>query len=75
MVHLSQSGNGIVIARMIEVAARNIATFFNTCDVTLNLWPTDIATKSNRKIIKITKESKSKETESGDLVCSERIAI
>ena len=74
-MHLSPSGNGIVMARMNEVAARNVATFINTCDVTVNLWPTDIATKSKRKIIKIAKESKSKETESGDLICAETVAI
>ena len=69
-MHLSQSGNGIVIARTIEVTARNIASFFNTCDVTANLWAMDIAIKSKRKIIKITKENGQKGTESVDLVCA-----
>ena len=57
-VHLSQSGNGIVTVMMNEVAASNTATFANTCDVAVKFWPTDFATKSERKMIKMTKESK-----------------
>ena len=49
--------------------------FINTCDVTANLCPIDIAAKSNRKIIKIKQESRQKETESGDLVCANRAAM
>lgn len=69
---LSQSGNGIVMVMMNEVAARNIATFSNACDVTVKFWPTDFATKSERKMIKMTKESKG---EWYGLICANRTAI
>lgn len=57
-MHLSQSGNGIVMAMMNEVAARNILSFSKTCDVTVKFSPTAFATKSERKMIRMTKESK-----------------